>query len=497
MRNLQTLLSLIVFCLSVASLQAQSLELAPVFSDHMVLQRGMPVRVFGQTTPGMEVYVSFAGQNVTDIADADGGFEVLLDAMNANWDAQTLEIRSGDEVVQIGDVLVGEVWFASGQSNMEKPMGTRHGQRPTDNYETEVAVADFPRIRMFHVPWNGVSQLPDYDWKWFACEPETLLDSTFSAVGYYFARELLARLEVPVGIIDCSFGGTMIETWIPREYLEASEQFAHKLQESYFAWVEGVQASEQYEAMVRPFEGMSVSGFLWYQGESNLLAGEIDNYADKLELMIASWRELWQQEEAPFYLVALAPFRYSSLSDRAVGYLPEALPIMWEQQQIASDRTPFTQMICITDLAEDGRDIHPTNKRDVGIRLAHLVLQDQFALEMADAHAPRFTGFEVGDNGDVIVSFEHAEKGFISSDGNAISGFELAGGDQVFAPAEVEILEGNQLKLSATSVSQPAAIRFGWHESKTSNLICKNGLSVFPFRTDSWPIDAFFAPVAP
>lgn len=469
------------------SLAGAEIQLAPIFSDHMVLQRGIPVKVFGKTEPGSRVKVEFGQQSQFVQSDQHGDFRALLKPMKASFTPQSLVLQCGDDVVTIEDILVGEVWLASGQSNMEKPMGPRRGQRPTDNYETEVALANYPNMRLFQVPLWGKVEKPDYQKRWLKCSPETLMESQFSAVGYYFSRELLARLDVPVGIVNCSFGGTMIETWIPREFLESSEQFACKLEEHYFAWVEGVQASEQYEAMVRDLQGYSVRGFLWYQGEANLLLGETDDYADKMELMIRAWRTLWEQPDAPFYCVQLAPFRYSTLLDREVWLTSQALPKFWESQSQARS-IPHTGMICITDLAEDGRDIHPTQKREVGERLGHLALRETYGLESIEAYNPEISQVTFAQNGTAEVKITSAAGGLITRDGNPVSGFELAGDSREFAPAEAVITGPDTLTVSSSLVKLPTQLRFGWHETRSSNLVSGSRLPVLPFRTDKWPV---------
>jgi sialate O-acetylesterase len=473
----------------VAGLAGAEIQLAPVFSDHMVLQRGMPVKVFGKTEPGSLIEVKFGPQTQSAQSDTGGNFRVLLKPLEASSNPESLIIRCGEDVVTIEDVLVGEVWLASGQSNMEKQMGPRRGQRPTDNYETEVALANYPNVRLFQVPLGGDVKRPELEKRWLKCSPETLSGSDFSAVAYYFSRELHGRLGVPIGIVNCSFGGTMIETWIPREFLESSEQFACKLQQHYFAWVEGVQASEQYEAMVRDLQGYSVRGFLWYQGESNLLEGEVDDYADKMELMIRAWRTLWEQPDAPFYYVQLAPFRYSTLLDREVRLTPQALPRFWESQSKARS-IPNTEMICITDLAEDGRDIHPTQKREVGERLGHLALEDTYGIESINARNPEIQEVKFSENGIVEVILKNTAGGFISSDGNPICGFQLAGANDVLFPAEAVITGSDTLMIMSSLVAHPKLLRFGWHETRTSNLVNSAGLPAIPFRTDDLKIKA-------
>ena len=474
----------------ITGLAGAEIQLAPVFSDHMVLQQGMSVKVFGKTEPGSRVEVKFGQQIQSVLSDQSGNFRAILQPLEATFNPESLILRCGDDVVTIHDVLVGEVWLASGQSNMEKPMGPRRGQWPTENYETEVALANYPNIRLFQVPLWGKVEKPELQKRWLKCSPEALSKSDFSAVGYYFSRELYGRLDVPVGIINCSFGGTMIETWIPREFLESSEQFACKLQEHYFAWVEGVQASEEYEAMVRDLEGYSLRGFLWYQGEANLLVGEIDDYADKMELMIRAWRTLWEEPDAPFYYVQLAPFKYSTLLGRDVWLTPLALPKFWESQSEARS-IPHSGMICITDLAEDGRDIHPTQKREVGERLGHLALHETYGLESIEAYNPEISDVTFLENGTAKVKIANVGEGLFTCDGNPVGGFELASENREFVPAEAVITGPDTLLISSGFlVKPPAQLRFGWHETRSSNLMNSFGLPIVPFRTDDWPVQA-------
>lgn len=462
------------------------ISLDPIFGDHMVLQRNQPIRISGKTTPQHEVIVTFAGQTRLATSDENGQFVAWLNSLEACSQGQMLEVR-GDGLCRVEDVLIGEVWLASGQSNMAKPMGEISGQLPTDNFETEVAAANHPLIRLFQVPHYGKVGGNDLDMNWLPCEPGTLEGTDFSAVAYYFARELRYRLDIPIGIINSSFGGTMIETWIPKEYLEGSSEFSHVLSETYFAWVDGVQASELYESMIRFLEGFPLQGFIWYQGETNAMTGEIADYPRKMELLVSSWRELWESPDAPFYYVQLAPFRYSSLLDREVWLSPVALPFFWEAQSEAL-RIPHSGMVVTTDLAGNGHDIHPTNKRDVGIRLGHLALQKTYGVESVEAKSPKLSKVERGEDGSICLFFDFVGKGLCRSDGNTLDFFEVAGKNRQYVPADARIVFESCVIVSSSIVEGPVAVRFAWSELATPNLVNSNGLPVIPFRTDNWRV---------
>lgn len=479
-------LAALYVCFFVTFSTFAEIVLSPVFTDHMVLQREQPVRIWGRTTPRHEVIVRFSDQVSRVISDENGTFTVWLKPLSASTESRDLTI-TGDGSVKLRDILVGDVWLASGQSNMDKPLGERKGQRPTDNYQTEIAAANHSLIRLFQVPHHGEINNEDYEMTWLQCSPDSLENSNFSAVAYYFAREIHYRLQVPVGIIHSSFGGTMIEAWTPHEYLEKSVKFASVLSQPYFAWVEGVQASELYESMIRDMQGFSLKGFIWYQGEQNLLAGDIHDYSEKMELLVKSWRELWNNSDAPFYYVQLAPFAYSSLLDREVWLTSEALPLFWEKQTSAL-RIPHTGMIVTTDLAGDGHDIHPTNKRDVGIRLGQLALQETYRVRSFEAKSPTLSRFEVGEGGTIRLFFDNVGEGLHRSDGNTLGFFEVAGKNRHFVPAAARIVSDCSVVVSTSIVEEPVVVRFAWSELATPNLVNSNGLPVIPFRTDDWGV---------
>ncbi|MDP0500839.1 MAG: sialate O-acetylesterase [Verrucomicrobiota bacterium JB022] len=472
-----------------ASLLWQSVALAvtpaPIFTDHMVLQRDLPVKVWGTGEPGEKVTVSFAGQRQSATTDDAGQWSVALSPLKASHEGRELEIR-GRNTITYQDVLVGEVWLCSGQSNMEKPLGEKKGQRPTDNYRSELAAADHPNLRLYHVPRQGKVKNADVQMQWLQTTPETLEQSEFSAVGYFFGQDILNNLDVPVGIIHSSFGGTMIEAWMPEQAFTSTPKLEKLFRERYFAWVKGVQASELYQSMITPVAPYTLRGFLWYQGEANAMLGEEDIYATKLEALVQSWRQVWDREDAPFYFVQLAPFNYSEWESFPTWMTSEALPRFWEVQ--ASIDLPHTGSVVTTDLAGDAKDIHPTAKKEVGRRLANLAMVETYGRDDILAYSPTFKDFKVQDDGTVQIDFENVGDGLRRNSGNALSHFELAGKGRNFEPAEARLLDKDTVVVSSSLVRHPEAVRFAWHETATPNLVNSAGLPAQPFRTDSWPV---------
>lgn len=457
-----------------------------IFSDHMVLQRERPVAIWGTASADEQVTVEFAGQSKIAKASAAGQWRVDLDPMPASKEPRLLTIR-GNNTLHFVDVLVGEVWFCSGQSNMEKQLGPRKGQKPTDNYEEATRQANHPLLRLYQVPHYSKPTDKILGLRWVACTSETVASTEFSAAGYYFGVELLAKLDIPVGLIHSSYGGTMIEAWTPREAFEHTPELAPLLAQPYQAWVKGVQATELFNSMVAPYIPYTLRGFLWYQGESNLMAGDTAIYTLKLRTLIESWRGLWASPDAPFYYVLLAPFRYSPRDKDPAQLTAEALPLFWEAQVATAKIVPHTGFVVTTDIG-NAKDIHPTNKRDVGLRLASLALAETYGRPNAAPQSPRFIAQEISAN-KIILHFTPASSGLKSRDGKPLDGFLIAGPDKNFVPAEAVLDGTSSVIVSHPTISRPVAVRFAWSETANPNLVNSAGLPVVPFRTDDWPIN--------
>ena len=480
-----------------------------LFVDHMVLQQQMDVPVWGTAQAGEAVAVDFAGQHVTTTAAPDGKWLVKLRPLTASAAPQTLTI-SGTNTLAINDVLVGEVWLCSGQSNMERPLRPVPGQKPIDRWEQEQAEATHPLIRHFQVS-KRVSAEPQTELTggdWVVCSPETV--KHFTAVGYFFGRDLAAALNVPVGLIHSSWGGTPAEAWTRHEVLENSPEL-HSILDAqakavadYPARLAKYQADEparlqKYEAaakqaaadgkpaphrpaplvdprlgpntpsdlyngMIVPLEPFAMRGVIWYQGESNV--NRAKQYLPLFSAMITDWRAAWHEGAFPFLFVQIAPFERNS-------------PELREAQRLTSLQVPNTAMAVITD-SGDATDIHPPHKQAVGARLA-LAAEALAYGKKVEWSGPAYEAMKTEGNA-VDLSFTHVGGGLVAKDGD-LRGFTVAGADGKFVPAKAEI-RGNHVRVSSEQVSAPVAVRFGWANVPDVNFFNKEGLPASPFRTD-------------
>jgi len=472
---------LVLLSLATAACASATVECARLFTDHLVLQRDRPVPVWGRAAPGETIVVEFAAQRHETVATADGSWRVTLPPLTASFNARSLVVRGAANTLTFSDVLVGEVWFCSGQSNMEKPIGPMARQRPTTGHELDLLTAHQPALRLFNVPRTDLRQDAPAQLRWLPSSPEALRDSRFSAAAYHFGRTLQQTLGVPVGLIHASFGGTRIEAWMPAEAFAAPD-LAGLEKQTYPAWVPGVQPTELFASMVRPYAPYAVRGFLWYQGETNLLANNIAGYAAKQSALIASWRRAWENPEAPFLAVMLPPFVYSTWDQLECG--PDSLAAFREAQR-AAFTAPGTGFVVINDLVDDVTDIHPVNKRGVGERLARLALHDVYGHTELVAHGPTLARFEV-EGPTVAITFAHAAK-LLTRDGQPPRDFLIAGADRIFRPATAKI-DGQRVLVSHPDIAAPVAVRFGWEETSRPNLINEADLPATPFRTDDWAL---------
>ena len=437
---------------------ATTLSLASIFSDHMVLQRDVKLPIWGHAEPGAKVEVQLAGATKEATADKDGKWSVSFSPLKAGGGPLELSVKSGDETVHMTDVLVGDVWVASGQSNMEWSM------EKTNDAESEIAAADWPEIRFVDVP-NVPSDKPLDSFKsagWQPIKPENIGD--FSAVAYFFARDLHKELNVPIGLIGCNWGGTPMEAWTSREALESSDTFKPALEA----------AGKENRIHHRPaalFNGMlssvipyGIRGAIWYQGESN--AERHEQYAELSKLMIADWRNRWGQGEFPFLLVQLAAFEPGG----------DTWPFLREAQTETLE-APNVGMAVTTDIGAQ-KDIHPRNKQDVGKRLALAARKIAHGEDVVYS-GPMYKELKIAD-GKVHVTFDHIGGG-LKADG-AVKGFEIAGADGKFVPAKA-VIEGAEVVVSADGVSEPTVVRYNWAAFPDGNLFNAEGLPAVPFRS--------------
>jgi sialate O-acetylesterase len=474
-------------------------KLPAIFGSHMVLQRDQKDRVWGWAKPGEDVTVKIGGQTHTAKAGADGSWQVMLDPMPAGG-PHTLSVE-GENSIKFDDVLVGEVWICSGQSNMQWSVAA------SNDAELEIATAKYPLIRFIAVPNRGMQE-PQKDFKgqWQPVRPDTV--GGLTAVGYFFGRRLHQVLDVPIGLINDSWGGSACEAWVRRDILAADEKYSRmlkrweKLEKDFADWktavdkakAEGKQPPRQpsgnlaalmggnsrpgniYNAVLKPTIGYGIRGVIWYQGESN--AGKAYQYRDLFPLMIKSWRDEWGQGDFSFYWVQLADF---------LAETPEPKESMWAELREAQTMTmklPNTGEAVIIDIGE-GKDIHPRNKQDVANRLVRWALARDYGVKIA-FHSPSYKSME--KNGKkIVLQFDSVGRGLKTFDVAEPRGFAIAGSDRKFVNAQAKIVGPAKVEVWSDAVSEPVAVRYAWADNPVCNMYSAEGLPLTPFRTDDWP----------
>ena len=466
MKNISALFLSLLLC---GSMQA-IVRPASLFNDGMVLQQQSQVRVWGRAKALTKVSVkgSWNNKTVSCKSDADGKWELRLPTPAGSYKNYELTLSDGDKLV-IKNVLIGEVWFASGQSNMEMPL---HGYYncPVQNsidYITASAIY-FGRLRMVSIPRFPLRQPAEFvDAKWMDCTPETARD--FSATAFFFATQLANQLKCPVGIINNAWGGSSVEAWTPKEILETYPEI--KLETELFKSPNCGTPMIMFNGMIQPMAGYNIRGFIWYQGESNVPHPEL--YADRFSNMIQSWRKAWGEGDLPFLFVEIAPYQYRT------GDLSAKLR---EAQCDVQNRVNNSWMVCTNDLVEEYEpyQIHPHKKFEVGQRLSTLALSKVYKVAGIEAQSPQFYSMEIkGDK--AYLSFINLHNGF--SRFQDIKGFEIAGADKKFYPATAQI-EGSRVVVFSQNVENPVAVHYCFHDFALGNLCDGDNLPIIPFRTD-------------
>jgi len=498
----------ILAILATANPSFADVKLPNIFSDHMVLQRNQPVPVWGWADAGEEVTVEIAGQSLKTTADDNGKWRVDLASLSVG-DPLTLVVE-GKNRLERNDILVGEVWVCSGQSNMQWTLGASF------DADLHLLTAENSQLRLLTVNIEG-TQTPkdDIETTWQLCSPEEA--KQFSGVGYFFGLQLQKTLGVPVGLIDNAWGGSACEAWIERDRLDAGEIYAPLMErwktieanfesgrsmENYKKALEkrkqdkkdgkslgraprspeslmkgNARPANIYNARILPIAPYAIRGAVWYQGESN--ASRAYQYRDLFPLMIQNWRDDWGQGDFPFYWVQLADFQKESPQpgDDAWAELREA-------QTMTMDKLPNTGEAVIIDLGE-GNDIHPRNKFNVGLRLARWALARDYQVDVP-YQSPRYESLKQAD-GKLLVNFNSCGAGLKMHDDFVIKGFAVAGKDKKWVWADAKIVAPNQVEVSSESVPAPVAVRYAWATNPVCNLISREGLPVTPFRSDDWP----------
>ncbi len=511
MRNKNPLIGAAFF--SLVAFQANAdVRLPKILSDHMVLQGGKPARIWGWADAGEKVSVELAGEKASAVAGADGKWAVQL-KVPAKGEGLELKV-SGKNALKVSDVLIGEVWVCSGQSNMEWTVAQ------SNNPAEEAAAAKFPAIRHFKVPHLTADKpQEDLQGQWVVCSPETV--SAFSAAGYFFGRELHQKLGVAVGLIGTNWGGTPAESWASRDALESYESLKPLLERwdtqvktfnpekakadfdaAMAKWKPLADAAKAagkpvpqqprpagdpatnahrpanlYNAMIAPLLPLSIKGAIWYQGESNV--GRAYQYRTIFPAMIKDWRKRFDQGDFPFLFVQIAPYNYNRSPEADKTPCAE----LWEAQSFTLDTVPNTGMAVTTDIG-NVMDIHPKNKQEVGRRLALWALAKTYGKADLAYSGPLYKSAKV-EGGSIRLTFNHS-KGLKASDGKSLSHFMVCGEDKKFVSAEARI-EGDEIVVKAADVAKPVAVRFAWREDAEPNLVNGAGLPASPFRTDSFP----------
>jgi hypothetical protein len=487
-----------------------NITLPSLVGDHMILQQNTNVQLWGWASPGEQITINLGWQqkDIETTADEEGNWKVVIQTPKTDQTPYNI-ILKGKNTINIQDVLLGEVWLCSGQSNMFFPVGKQEGTWKTGvkNFKEEVENADYPNIRLFTVGLN-VSQTPlmDVEGYWKVCSPETI--NNFSAVAYFFGRNLQNDLNVPIGLISSSWGGTRAEAWTSQEVLEENPDFVPILNRyaekekkyyqglaDYYSELQNqennsIVSSEKselkkpsksemnkdpyvlYNAMLHPLINYTIKGAIWYQGESN--AERAYQYRSLFPAMIKNWRSDWQEGNFPFYFVQIAPHHSQN-------------PEIREAQLMAFNSVKNTGLVVTTDVGNP-KNIHPIDKQTVGKRLSLWARAKTYGEENLVFSGPIYSHMEIKKRS-VQVYFDHLGSG-LQNKKEELAEFEIAGSDQKFYPAKAKI-KGKTIVVSSQKVKNPIAVRFAWKTSPEPNLFNKEGLPASPFRTDDWPGETY------
>lgn len=468
--------------LSCLAAQAE-VRLPALVGDHMVLQRNQPLPIWGWAEPGEQVTVTWQDHTYAATPAPDGRWQVKLPALSAGG-PYTMTIQ-GHNRLSISDILVGDVWLASGQSNMELPLRDPNAPKPGAyplilNAEQEVAQANFPQIRQFTVQKapSATPQTLVHGYNWQVCTPQTARQ--FSAVAYFFARDLHQRYQVPIGIICSAWGGTPAEAWVSREALRPWPDFQEKVDALASKAEMGLPEKEPqnnpaalFNGMIAPLLPYALKGIIWYQGESNV--GRAPQYSLLFPTLIQDWRQRWGQE-LPFLFVQLANWLPAQ---------PQPTDSDWarlREAQTAALALPRTGMAVAIDVG-DSNDIHPANKQAVGHRLSLVARQLVYGEKKIVAAGPVLEKMQRKGQS-LQLRFTHTGSG-LQVHGDTLRGFAVAGADKQFYWARAT-LRGNKVVLTSPAVPAPVAVRYDWADNPNGNLYNREGLPAVPFRSDAW-----------
>lgn len=513
---------------------ARALEMCWIFGNNMILQADRPLPVWGQGTPGEVVTVRFGGQEKTATVNDDGEWKVVLDAMPANGQGQTFNVTAASGVKEFSDVLLGDVWICSGQSNMAQPPAEK-----SQGAEAFAANLPNPLFRVYPVAYNEWAAEPDtrqFGWarkvsNWFDWIPASL---NTAGVPFFFGEMLQRETGRPVGLIISPVGASNAECWIPMKDLEADPHFAdiveaskrfiagapearEKFRQEIEAWearkkeaeAQGQTFTEKrpndmrpelaprwwvgalHNARIAPLRNLAIKGVVWYQGENNaagmgVCAKDVESYARLMKNIVASWRRQFEQPELPFFQVQLSMFNWNDFGGRQPrdANKPGSWSLIREAQEISSREIPHSGLAVSWDIGEKD-NIHPDNKRPVGERLARLALRDVYGRSDVIADGPRYQSHKIED-GKMRIRFGNTHGG-LKATGDAPKGFAVAGEDRRFVWAEA-MIDGDDVLVWSGQVPNPVAARFAYVQFQDTDLFNDAGLPAVPFRTDDWPL---------
>jgi sialate O-acetylesterase len=445
-----------------------NVRLPNIISSNMVLQRKSKVKIWGWSNPYEKISMTASWDNKTYQAEGtrDASWEVLIETPEAGG-PYTVSIKGNNSIV-LRNVLIGEVWVCSGQSNMEMS-----GNLGLKEIKAELRKAYNQNIRFFHIPKSTAAHpQKNVEGEWTVCDSNTL--KSFRAVAYFFGKNLNKELKIPIGLVAASWGGTTAEVWTPDSVVNSKPVLKAAAAKILPSGMCPHLPGYAYNAMIAPITNYAIAGTIWYQGENNTLTA--GSYHELFTSMIDAWRAAWHKD-FPFYYVQIAPYRYAAKNTGAL--LREA--------QLQSAAHSNTGMVVTTDLASNVNDVHPQNKHDVGLRLSNWALAETYNQKGIAYKSPVFKS--VGFKGDkAVVVLDDSESGLVVK-GDAAAELFIAGDDQVFHPAQSAVKK-NTIIAWSRDVKKPVAVRYGFTDTATGNIFSKTGLPVAPFRTDSWPVTA-------
>ena len=471
-------------------------KVANIFQSNMIVQQDKPFTIWGKASAGNKVTIKadWAADAVTLTVDNNNywkGEIPVPKAIPGDFKPHILTISVGDTTLTLSNLLIGDLWLASGQSNMQYGLqGEKGKDNGVYNYDDEIAAANYPNIRWFYTDLNFKAQpYNQVTGKWVECSPKTV--AHFSAVSYYFARSLYQHVNIPIGIVLSTIGASTGQAWTSRKILEADTALYNKYLKDYdaspkskevinggFTFEKVTRPTLLYNAMIHPLAGLSLKGIIWYQGEFNRY--DAGKYTLLLSHMIEGWRGDFGQGNLPFYLVQVPPYYWNNEDPTAFDYA-----IFREAQTNIRKQEPNTEMAVTID-DDEARNLHPRNKKPVGERLAMIALNKDYGFKDINYTGPQVEKLKIsGKKVKITYTKQSATGGLTTSDGKPPRLFFIAGDDHVFYPANAEI-KGSKVILKSDSVLKPVAVRYAFTNTSVTNFTNKAGLPAEPFRTDTW-----------